>query len=201
MELRREHCHAAQKGTAAVAIQNELPRSRLTLTYRTTINGEPETVNLPFRLLVMGDFSAGQYADQDLETRRIRSINGSNLNSVMREMNITLGLSGIKNCIGGDESLDVKLPLESTRSFSPDEIVKHVPQLQALLLLRQLVQELQGQIDNQSGLRKEIQTLFSQKGALESLRAELSAFDGLKLPEAAPASAQGTGATRSLPQP
>ena len=185
-----------------MAIQNELPRSRLTLTYRTTINGEPQTVNLPFRLLVLGDFSAGQHAEaeQDLEARRIRSINGSNLSSVMKEMKITLDLPGVKNHISGEDSLDVQLPLESIRSFSPDEIVKHVPQLQALLLLRQLVQEIQGQIDNQSGLRKEIQRLFSEAGALDKLRPELGDFAGLKLPELAQGAGEaGSRAERTLP--
>jgi type VI secretion system protein ImpB len=173
-----------------VAIQNELPRSRLTLTYRTTINGEPETVNLPFRLLLLGDFSHGSGKDcqNDLETRRLRSISGSNLNSVMREMEITLKLPNVKNCIDADSGeLPVRLPIESIRSFSPDEIIKHVPKLKALLLLRQLLQELQGQIDNQSALRKNIQDLFAYPELLANLKAELSAFGSLALPPPATA--------------
>ena len=33
-----------------MAVQDELPRSRITLTYRTTIHGQQEEVNLPFRV-------------------------------------------------------------------------------------------------------------------------------------------------------
>lgn len=188
MVLPALYCRA--EGGTAVSIQHEIPRSRLTLTYRTTINGEPETINLPFRLLVLGDFSSGKSKDcqKDLETRPLRAINGTNVNSVMREMGITLELEGVDNCIDeGNGKLGVTLPLESMRSFSPDEIVKHVPKLKALLLIRRLIQELQGQIDNQSELRKAIQALFSDKKNLESLKQELRPFANLQLPARAKA--------------
>jgi hypothetical protein len=42
-----------------VAIQDELPQSRITLKYRTTINGEEEDIKLPMRTMVLGDFSMG----------------------------------------------------------------------------------------------------------------------------------------------
>jgi hypothetical protein len=71
---------------------------------------------------------------------------------------------------------NVNLPMTGLRSFTPDEIVKHVPQLKALLLMRQMIQELQGQIDNQSGLRKEVQQIFADKDALAALRKELEPF-------------------------
>ena len=50
-----------------MAIQDQLPKSRITLTYRTTINGEQETVNLPLRLLVFGDFSLGSSEDRKID--------------------------------------------------------------------------------------------------------------------------------------
>ena len=166
-----------------MSIQQDLPRSRLTLTYKTTINGEPETVNLPFRLMVLGDFSAGQHkeGEKDLDARPLQSIKGANLGSVMSDMAIALTLKDVPNRIDGGENLEVRLPLTSMRSFCPDEIVKNVPQLKSLLLMRQLLQELQGQIDNQSGLRKEIQRLFSDRNNLETLKKELASFAALAL--------------------
>lgn len=180
-----------------MSIQQDLPRSRLTLTYKTTINGEPETVNLPFRLMVLGDFSAGQHkeGEKDLDSRPLRSLKGANLSSVMSDLNITLTLKDVPNRIDGDENLEVQLPLTSMRSFSPDEIVKSVPQLKSLLLMRQLLQELQGQIDNQSGLRKEVQRLFSDRNNLETLKKELTSFAALALPATKPAHDE----TKSLP--
>ena len=137
-----------------MAIQDQLPKSRITLTYRTTINGEPETVKLPLRLLILGDFSHNSSVDRwkraepvlvkneddelvpdyvkdtnpdgtpkvdangqpvyktdasgnkiplkvdkerDLGERALRSITGNNINSVMKDMDIRLTLTGVKD--------------------------------------------------------------------------------------------------------
>ena len=60
-----------------MAIQDEIPRSRLTLTYRTTISGEMQEITLPFRFLVLAadltlapgtwalDAMTGGHADSD----------------------------------------------------------------------------------------------------------------------------------------
>lgn len=171
-----------------MAIQNDLPRSRLTLTYKTTVNGTVQKVSLPFRLMVLGDFSAGQHKERekDLDNRQLRALTGNNINNVMNDLDFSLSLENVRNRVDDSGGLQVKLPMTSMRSFSPDEIVKNVPQLKALLLMRQLVQELQGQIDNQSGLKKEIQQLFGNKEALAALKKELEQFASLKLPESRP---------------
>ncbi len=166
-------------------IQDELPRSRLTLTYRTTINGEPETVDLPFRLLVMADYSLGSSKDRkkDLEARELRSLNGRNLDSVMKDMSMSIDLEvDDKISGGGDAKLPVTLPITSMKSFSPDEIVNHVPKLKALLLLKNLLQELQSSIDNQKELRKLIQELYTKPEVFNALRSQLKEHDGFKLP-------------------
>jgi type VI secretion system protein ImpB len=41
-----------------MAITDEIPKSRLTLTYRTNVHGEAEDVALPFRVLVMGRWTS-----------------------------------------------------------------------------------------------------------------------------------------------
>ena len=53
-------------------IQDKLPKSRITLVYRTKINGQPEDVKLPFRVVVLGDFSLGSSKDRqvDLDERK-----------------------------------------------------------------------------------------------------------------------------------
>lgn len=166
-------------------IQDELPRSRLTLTYRTTINGEPETVDLPFRLLVMADYSLGSSKDRskDLEARELRSLNGRNLDSVIKDMNVSIDFEVSDKISGADDAkLPVTLPITSMKSFSPDEIVNHVPKLKALLLLKNLLQELQSSIDNQKDLRKLIQELYTKPEVFSALRGQLKEHDGFKLP-------------------
>ena len=61
-----------------MSIQDEIPKSRLTLKYKTEVNGQPEDVNLPLRLAILGDFSGGTSKDRklDLDERRMRQGQG-----------------------------------------------------------------------------------------------------------------------------
>ncbi|WP_233577428.1 type VI secretion system contractile sheath small subunit [Citreicoccus inhibens] len=168
-----------------MAIQDQLPKSRITLTYRTTINGEQETVNLPLRLLVLGDFSLGSSEDRknDLEARRLRSIDGRNLDELMKDMKMSVKFQ-VPNRINPDveSDLDVSLPIDRMKSFHPDEIVKHVPKLKALLLLKTLLVEMQSNIDNRKDLRRELYELFSKPDALKALLGELKGYESMRLP-------------------
>ena len=70
-----------------MAVQDELPQSRITLKYRTTINGEEEEINLPKRSLVMGDLGSSKDRKADLDQRELRSITGrGNLDELMKDM-------------------------------------------------------------------------------------------------------------------
>ncbi|RKH69580.1 type VI secretion system contractile sheath small subunit [Corallococcus aberystwythensis] len=168
-----------------MAIQDQLPKSRITLTYRTTINGEQETVNLPLRLLVMGDYSLGTSEDRktDLETRKLRSVDGRNLDELMKDMKMSANFQ-VANRINPDveEELNVTLPIDRMKSFHPDEIVKHVPKLKALLLLKTLLVEMQSNIDNRKDLRRELYELFSKPDALKELLNELKGYETMRLP-------------------
>lgn len=183
-----------------MAIQDQLPKSRITLTYRTTINGEQETVNLPLRLLVMGDYSLGSSEDrkQDLETRKLRSVDGRNLDELMKDMKMSANFQ-VPNRINPDveAELNIDLPINRMKSFHPDEIVKHVPKLKALLLLKTLLVEMQSNIDNRKDLRRELYELFSKPEALKELLNELKGYETMRLPagEAAKADAAAAAAT------
>jgi type VI secretion system protein ImpB len=168
-----------------MSIQDQLPKSRITLTYRTTINGEQETVNLPLRLLMLGDFSLGSSEDRkvDLEARKLRSVNGKNLDELMKDMKMSVAFQ-VPNRINPDveADLNVELPIDRMKSFHPDEIVNHVPKLKALRLLKKLLLEMQSSIDNQKALRSMVYELFSNKDALKAVLAELKDYESLRLP-------------------
>ncbi|MGZ3460709.1 MAG: type VI secretion system contractile sheath small subunit, partial [Archangium sp.] len=131
-------------------IQDKLPKSRITLVYRTTINGQEEDVKLPFRVVVLGDFSLGSATDRqaDVEERKLRSVTGSNLNELMKDMGMSISFEvDDKVSADGEGKMMVELPIDRMKSFHPDEIVHHVPKLKALLL-RKLLLEMQSDIDN-----------------------------------------------------
>jgi len=168
-----------------VAIQDEIPKSRLTLRYKTEINGEPQDVSLPMRLLVAGDFSRGTSQDRkaDLEERRIRSLDGTNTDAVMKDMGIRLDFA-IQNRIDPQqvEELQVRIPIESMKSFSPDEVARNVPKVRGLLTLKKLLEEMLSNVDNRKEFRRLLNDLMANDQALAKVLGELKGFDGLKLP-------------------
>lgn len=168
-----------------MAITDEIPRSRITLTYRTTVHGEPEDVTLPLRLIIMGDLSNGTSKDRalELDRRQLRRLDGKNLNNVMRDMKMSMKFS-VPNRIDShrSEQIPVELPITSTKSFTPAEVAKHVPKVRALLLLKKLLLEVQANYDNRKEFRQLIRLLAQDKTSLEALLKELQGFEDFKLP-------------------
>jgi type VI secretion system protein ImpB len=168
-----------------MAITDEIPKSRLTLTYRTNVNGAPADVTLPFRLLIMGDLSNGTSKDRavDLDQRQIRQLDGKNLNQVMADMNLSVNLS-VPNRIDPSkaESLNVTLPIRGMKSFTPAEVAEHVPKVKSLLLLRKLLLEVQSNLDNRKEFRTLLRQLAQDPNAVSALREELAGFDDFKVP-------------------
>jgi len=75
----------------AKPIQETIFKSRLTITYRTNITGTVTQEPLPFRLLVLGDFTGKLPRDSgllpDIENRRVHSIKrGLNVDHFLREI-------------------------------------------------------------------------------------------------------------------
>lgn len=177
-----------------MAITDEVPKSRITLTYRTQVNGTRADKALPFRLLVMGDFSNGTSLDskKDLDQREIRNLDGKNLNQVIQNMGMTLSFS-VPNRVDKADPVDgseppplpVTLKLDSMTSFTPLEVARQVPKINALLTLRKLLLELQGNLDNRKEFRQLVRQLAGDPKAVEKLKTDLAAFKSLGLPKLA----------------
>lgn len=182
-----------------MSIQDEIPRSRINLRYRTTIKGGEETLELPMRLLILGDLSFGSSVDResDLESRRFRSLDGKNLDGVMQDMRMTLNFK-VENCIDTDaeDGLEVTLPIHNRKSFNPDQVAASVPKIKSLLLLRKLLMEMQSNIDNRKELRRTIHELFTNPEQLEELKKELQPYAQYQVPNN-----KALGAQPEAPQP
>ena len=166
-----------------MAIQDEIPKSRLTLKYKTEVNGAAEDINLPLRLNVVGDFSGGTSKDRkvDLEERRLRNLDGNNTDAVMKDMGISLSIA-VPNKIDDEEDLQVDLDIDSMKAFSPDKIAQQVPKLKGLLMVKELLEELMSNVDNRKEFRKLLGDLMKDQDALTALKDELKGFEGFKLP-------------------
>ena len=174
-----------------MAVQDEVPKSRITLRYRTEINGTPEDITLPLRLLILGDLSQGTSSDRkvDLEERKMRNLDGKNTAAVIKDMKMSVNLQ-CPNKVDPEnaETIDVTIPITGMKSFQPDEVAKSVPKLRALLMLRKLLLEVESNIGNSKDFKKALGDLYANPEALTKLREELKALESLKLP--APAAAK-----------
>lgn len=176
-----------------MAIQDEIPKSRLTLRYKTEINGQPEDITLPLRLSVLGDFSLGSSSDRkvDLEERRLRNLDGKNTDAVMKDMGIRLRYA-VPNKIDPDreEDLQVDIPIQSMKAFSPDQVANNIPKLKGMLMLKRLLEEVVSNVDNRKEFRRLLGELFSDQEALAKMIEELKGFESFKLPATSGAEAK-----------
>ena len=168
-----------------MSIQDEIPKSRLTLKYKTEVDGQPEDVSLPLRMMIVGDFSGGTSGDRkvDLEERRIRNFDGRNTDAVMKDMGMSLNFT-VDNKVDPEqaEEMDVSLKLDSMKSFNPESVAEQIPKLKGLLMLKELLEEMTSNVDNRKEFRKLLNELLQDQDALANLKDELKGFDSFVLP-------------------
>ena len=149
------------------------PKERVNIVYRPATGDAKEEVELPLRLLVMGDFTQSQ-DDRVLEDREPVNIDKDNFNEVLKEQNINLNLT-VPNKISGepDDEMSVQLNFESMKDFEPEAIARKTPELKKLLELREALTSLKGPLSNLPEFRKKLQALVKDDAAREQLLKEL----------------------------
>jgi type VI secretion system protein ImpB len=149
------------------------PRERVNIVYRPATGDAQEEVELPLKLLVMGDFTLTP-DERPLEERKPINIDKDNFNEVLKAQKIELNLT-VPNRLSGepDEEASAKLRFESLKDFGPESVVKQVPELNRLLELREALKSLKGPLGNVPEFRKKIQELTKDESARELLLKEL----------------------------
>lgn len=166
-------------------VQDEIPKSRITLTYKTEVDGEPAVVNLPFRLMVLGDFSNGSSRDRslELEERNLRSMDGKNTDEVMKDMGINLEMVVPDKLKNDGSDMRVQLKVDSMNSFSPEDIAKQIPQVRSLLLLKKLLEEIQSNVANKKEFAQLLGKLYSNEELYNKMKDELKEFAVYRIPQ------------------
>lgn len=157
----------ANKNSGSVA-----PKERVNISYRPATGGAKERVELPFKVLVLGQFTPDE-DELPLESRSARNISKTNFDDVMASMNLKLDFTA-KNCLQeGGEDLSISISPKSLKDFEPDQIVQNVPELQQVLQLREALKALKGPLGNTPKMRKTIQLLLADDKSRKQLMAEL----------------------------
>jgi type VI secretion system protein ImpB len=149
------------------------PKERVNIVYRPSLGDAKEDVELPLKILVMGDFASNS-DDRPLEKREPVNIDKDNFNEVLKAQNITLNFN-VPNRLAAEEGdeLNVGLRVESIKDFGPEAIVDQVPELKRLLELREALRALKGPLSNVPEFRRKIQELIKDDDTRQRLLAEI----------------------------
>jgi type VI secretion system protein ImpB len=149
------------------------PKERVNIVYRPATGDAKEEVELPLKLLIMGDFTR-RPDDRTVEEREPINIDKDNFNEVLKEQKLNLDVT-IPNKLSEDPDaeMSVSLKFETIRDFEPEAIVRKTPELNKLLELREALTSLKGPMSNRPEFRKKIQELIKDEAARQQLLKEL----------------------------
>ncbi len=149
------------------------PKERVNITYRPATEDAEEDVELPMKMLVMGDFTGREDKDS-LEDREAVDINKDNFNDVLMAQNIKVDMS-VKNKLVDDPDAELNLSLDFNRmkDFEPEAISEKIPEIKKILALRDALLALKGPLSNMPEFRKKIQELIGDDSKRDNLLAEL----------------------------
>jgi type VI secretion system protein ImpB len=149
------------------------PKERVNIVYRPSLGDAKEEVELPLKMLVVGDFT-GAPGDRAVEKREPVNIDKDNFNEVLKAQNISLNLS-VPNRLAAEmeAELNVSLRVESMKDLGPEAIVEQVPEMRRLLELRDALRALKGPLSNVPEFRRKIQELIKDDDARRRLLAEI----------------------------
>jgi type VI secretion system protein ImpB len=129
-------------------------------------------VELPLRLLVMGDFT-GAESDTPLAERDTVAVTKDNFDGVMKSLAITTELTVPNRLRPEDEELRVRLAFESLRDFHPEQVARQIPQLNRLVTARTLLQDLRNRVISVGEFRRGLERIVKDPAALAQLSGEL----------------------------
>jgi len=153
------------------------PQERVNITYKSSVGDVQEEVELPLKMLFVGDYT-GRKDETPLEDRKPINIDKDNFQQVLAEQKIGVTLSVANRLTDAQgESLSVDLKMKKLSDFNPDAVVEQVPELQKLMQLRAALTALKGPLGNVPAFRRKIQSMLQDEGAKAKLLAELG-LDG-----------------------
>lgn len=157
------------------SFQNEIPRARVNIKLDLVTGGAQKKVELPLKLLSVGDFSNGK-AEGPLSEREKININKNNFNSVLADLNPQINLI-VKNTLVDDGSEEnVHLSFQSMKDFEPEAVARQIPQLRVMLSMRNLLRDLKSNLLDNVTFRKELETILKDPALSDELRNELNAL-------------------------
>jgi len=155
--------------------QSEIPKARVNIKLDLHTGGSQKKVELPLKLMVVGNYSNGS-EQRPVSEREPVSINKNNFDNVLSEFSPSVNLS-VENTLAGDGSEDnISLTFHSMKDFAPEQVAASIPQLKAMLAMRNLLRDLKANLLDNQAFRKELEKILLDPALSAELRSELSAL-------------------------
>jgi len=158
-----------------MSFQKEKPPSRINLFLELQKGDAQEKVELPLRLLMMGDY-LGREDETPLGDRESINITSDNFDAVMESMDLELDYTVPDRLSEDDGEISVELDIQNMKDFTPERVARQVPQLTRLLAMRNLLQDLRNRVVSTREFRKKLEEIVSDDDALKALAEELDQF-------------------------
>jgi type VI secretion system protein ImpB len=138
------------------------PKERINVTFKPATGGAQEEIELPLKLLAIGDYTLRK-DERKLEERKPISIDKMTFDDVLAKQALSLTLSvpnRLQEATDGEE-LAVQLKVKTMKDFNPASLVEQVPELRKLMELRDALVALKGPLGNAPAFRKAIEGVLA----------------------------------------
>jgi type VI secretion system protein ImpB len=154
------------------------PKERVNITYKPATGNAKEEVELPLKLLMLGDYTM-RPDPTPLEDRKPINVDKDNFQKVMSEQKLSLNVA-VKDRLSEqeDNELNVNLKFRRLSDMEPAAIANQVPELKKLLELRAALTALKGPLGNEKAFRNKIQTILNDPAQRNRLINELGLKQG-----------------------
>lgn len=150
------------------------PKERINVTFKPAMGDTREEVELPLKLLAIGDYTHRQESSK-VEDRKPISIDKTTFDEVLakQELSLSLGVTNRLQEVGGTDELGVQLRISSMQDFNPANLIKQVPELKNLMDLRDALVALKGPLGNVPAFRKAIEGVLANDESRSRVLGEL----------------------------
>lgn len=150
------------------------PKERINVTFKPATGGTQEEIELPLKLLAIGDYTH-RGDERKIEDRKPIGIDKMTFDEVLakQELNLTLSVPNRLQEESETEELAVQLRVNSMKDFNPASLVEQVPELSKLMELRDALVALKGPLGNAPAFRKAIEGVLGNDDSRRRVLDEL----------------------------
>lgn len=152
------------------------PKERVNIVYKADTNGMSEEIELPLKVMILGEFSTSDDKTR-VEEKKPINLNKTNFNDVMEGQNLKLNTVVENKILDSEEessSMSLSLDFKQIKDFEPDTVIQNVSELKKLHDLRESLKALKGPLGNIPEFRKLLEKTVRDTDTREKLIKEIN---------------------------